>query len=90
MNALHSRVFTYSTTGNAKFLLDYSNPVRSGILLHTGEWRMNSDWVASMDMPNSEGLLFLTLKLYLMLFRLYSCAPLRYRTNLAIFGWFGC
>jgi len=41
--------------GNAKFLLDYSNPVRTGILLHTGEWRMNSNWEASMDMPNSDG-----------------------------------
>ena len=42
--------------GNAKFLLDYSNPVRTGILLHTGEWRLNSDWNLSMDMPNSEGI----------------------------------
>jgi len=41
--------------GNAKFLLDHNNPIRSGILLHTGEWRTVSDWTRDEDMPNSEG-----------------------------------
>merc|ERR1711879_1112466 len=40
--------------GNAKFILAAKNPIRSGILLHTGLW---PDWTPDEDMPNSDGCL---------------------------------
>jgi len=41
--------------GNVKFILEKNAPIRSGVLLHTGMWRLYSDWNLSMEMPNSEG-----------------------------------
>jgi len=41
--------------GNAAFILDKTQPIRSGILLHTGLWP--APWTPYMDMPNSDGCL---------------------------------
>jgi len=38
--------------GNAAFLMPRIDPIRSGILMHTGEW---PEWNSTQTMPNSSG-----------------------------------
>jgi hypothetical protein len=46
--------------GNAKFILNETAPLRTGILLHTGAWRVFGGWTIDELMPNSEGVYYLT------------------------------
>ena len=44
--------FVRGLEGNAGFLVP---KLRDGILVHTGEWSNNSDWLPGLPMPNSAG-----------------------------------